>query len=270
MTTADRLWALVLRDDDGVAARGRRTARVVDPDRPGCCGWPVPRAATAPGCSPSTTTPAAALAEALLARLHDRPTQVTVSLGPLPVLDPVVERLCMALQDWSIDGSAEVPVVRRSGPPEATEYLTPSVRRTLRKVSNRLRTDGVDSQVAFTRERHRIIAAAAGHGARLPRPRRGARRRRGRLRRRAPGAGLAAVRRPDRALAGQAGLEVATLTFDGQLAAYVVGFDDGHAYRVMDGRFVSCLGPLLPRPAARDRGAAADDRRPVQARRSTG
>src|SRR5947208_2983328 len=53
----------------------------------------------------------------------------------------------------------------------------------------------------------------------------------------APGWPLFAARM--RALAGQAGLEVGTLTLDGQLAAYVVGFDDGRSYRVMDGRFVS-------------------------------
>jgi CelD/BcsL family acetyltransferase involved in cellulose biosynthesis len=171
---------------------------------------------------------------------------VTLSLGPLPVLDPVVERLCMALQDWSIDGSAEVPVVRRSGPSEASEYLTPSVRRTLRKVSNRLRTDGVASQVAFTRERHRIIAL-------LPEMARAYRDRdeaHGVVEDRfdsslhAPGWPLFAAR--VRALAGQAGLEVATLTFDGELAAYVVGFDDGHAYRVMDGRFVSAWARYSP------------------------
>ena len=49
-----------------------------------------------------------------------------------------------------------------------------------------------------------------------------------------------------RALAGQGGMEVGTLTFDGELAAYVVAFDDGHSYRVMDGRFVSAWARYSP------------------------
>ena len=245
MTTADRMWALVLRDDDGVP---HAAAVLLE-------SWtqtgPLLRLAGAEGGYRTgllavDDDAAAALAEALLARLRDRPTNVTVSLGPLPVLDPVVERLCMALQDWSIDGSAEVPVVRRSGPSEATEYLTPSVRRTLRKVSNRLRTDGVESQITFTRERHRIIALLP-HMALAYRDRDEAH---GVVEDafdnalQAPGWPLFAARM--RALAGQAGLEVGTLTLDGQLAAYVVGFDDGRAYRVMDGRFVSAWARYSP------------------------
>jgi CelD/BcsL family acetyltransferase involved in cellulose biosynthesis len=242
MTTADRLWAVVLRDDDAVP---RAAAVLLE-------SWtatgPVLRLAGAEGGYRSRLLAvdddaAAALAEAVLDRLHDRPTPVTVSLGPLPALDPVVERLCMALQEWSVDGSAEVPVVRRSGPPEATEYLTSSVRRTLRKVGNRLRSDGVRSEVSFTRERHRIIALLPGmslayhdrdeaHGVVED------------AFDDAPGWPLFAARM--RALAGQAGVEVATLTLDGQLAAYVVGFDDGRAYRVMDGRFVSAWARYSP------------------------
>lgn len=242
MTTADRLWALVLRDDDGVP---QAAAVLLE-------SWtsvgPVLRLAGAEGGYRTRLLAvdddaAAALAEALLARLRDRPTQVTVSLGPLPVLDPVVERLCMALQDWSIDGSAEVPVVRRSGPSEATEYLTPSVRRTLRKVTNRLRSDGVESQIAFTRERHRIIALLP-HMALAYRDRDEAHGVVEDTLDDAPGWPLFASR--VRALAGQAGLEVGTLTFEGQLAAYVVGFDDGRSYRVMDGRFVSAWGRYSP------------------------
>ena len=43
-------------------------------------------------------------------------------------------------------------------------------------------------------------------------------------------------------------MEVATLDLDDELAAYVVGFDDGHSYRVMDGRFISFVGALLTGP----------------------
>lgn len=242
MTTADRLWTLVLRNDDGVPHAAAVLLESWSPT------GPVLRLAGAEGGYRTRMLAvdddaAAALAEALLSRLQDRRTPVTLALGPLPALDPVVERLCMALQDWSVDGSAQVPVVRRSGPSEATEYLTASVRRTLRKVSNRLRADGVHSEVSFTRERHRIIALLpeiafayrdrdAAHGVVED------------AWDDAPGWPLFAAR--VRALAGQAGLEVGTLSLAGQLAAYVVGFDDGRSYRVMDGRFVSAWGRYSP------------------------
>ena len=136
-----------------------------------------------------------------------------------------------------------MPVVRRSGPSEATEYLNPSVRRTLRKVRNRLGADGIDSTITFTRERHHILrllpsmalayrdrAEAHGLGAHDE----------------TEAAGWSLFAGRVKALAGQGGMEVATLELDGELAAYVVGFDDGHAYRVMDGRFVSSWARYSP------------------------
>ena len=237
---ADQAWAVVLRDDEGLAAAGALLLETWTP------AGPALRLAGAEGGYRTAMLAvdddsAGALVEALLARLHDRSASFGLSLGPVNPLDAVVERMSSALQDWALDGSSEVPVVRRSGLPEATEYLSPSVRRTLRKVRNRLRTDGVDSQISFTRERHRILRLLPAmalayrdrdeaHGLGMPDD--------------APGWSLFAAR--VKALAGQGGMEVATLTFDGELAAYVVGFDDGHSYRVMDGRFVSSWARYSP------------------------
>ena len=190
---------------------------------------------------------ATALADALLVALRDRGISFGLALGPVDVRDPVVERMSVALQDWALDGSSEVPVVRRSGPSEATEYLTPSVRRTLRKVRNRIETDGVESRITFTRERHRILGLLPAmavayrdrdeaHGLSSAEPENDAN----------EPAGWSLFAARVRALAGQAGMEVATLELDGELAAYVVGFDDGHAYRVMDGRFVSSWARYSP------------------------
>jgi hypothetical protein len=237
---ADDVWAIVLRDEAGEAGAAAVVLETWTP------AGPALRLAGAEGGYRTTMLAvdedaAAGLSEALLARLQDRRAPFRLALGPVDQVDPVVERMSMALQDWALDGSSEIPVVRRTGAPEATEYLSPSVRRTLRKVRNRLRTDGVDSQVSFTRERHRILRLLPGmamayqdrdeaHGVGPADE--------------APGWSLFAAR--VKALAGQGGMEVATLTFDGELAAYVVGFDDGRSYRVMDGRFVSSWARYSP------------------------
>ncbi|MDX6254300.1 MAG: hypothetical protein QOJ11_634 [Frankiales bacterium] len=237
---ADHVWAIVLNDEDGEAC-----AAAVFLETWTSVG-PVLRLAGAEGGYRTAMLAldgdaAAGLSEALLARLQDRGSPFGLALGPVDEVDPVVGRMSIALQDWALDGSSEIPVVRRTGVPEATEYLSPSVRRTLRKVRNRLRTDGVESQVSFTRERHRILRLLPSmalayqdrdeaHGLGPADE--------------APGWSLFAAR--VKALAGQGGMEVGTLTFDGELAAYVVGFDDGHAYRVMDGRFVSSWARYSP------------------------
>lgn len=240
--TATGVWALVLRDEDYEAQAAAVLLELATPSGPAL------RLAGAEGGYRTSmlaldAAAAAALAEALLAVLRDRAASFGVALGPVDVRDPVVERMSIALADWALDGSSEVPVVRRLGPSEATEYLTPSVRRTLRKVRNRLETDGIESTVTFTRERHRILALLPGmalayrdrdaaHG--LP------------ASDQVEPAGWALFAARVKALAGQGGMEVATLTLDGELAAYVVGFDDGHAYRVMDGRFVSSWARYSP------------------------
>jgi CelD/BcsL family acetyltransferase involved in cellulose biosynthesis len=248
LATTDRCWALVLRDDDGEA---RAAAVLLETWTP---SGPALRLAGAEGGYRTALLSvdgdaAGALAEALVALVQDRVGSFGLALGPVDLTDPVVERMSMALSDWVLDGSSEVPVVRRAGPPEATEYLSPSVRRTLRKVRNRLHTDGIDAQVSFTRERHRILRLLPGmalayhdrdaaHG--LP----GQGETNDYDMDDTPGWPLFAAR--VKALAGQGGMEVATLHFDGELAAYVVGFDDGHAYRVMDGRFISSWARYSP------------------------
>ena len=244
--TATGVWALVLRDEDGEAQAAVVLLELATP------AGPALRLAGAEGGYRTSmlaidTHAAAALAEALLTTLRLRGASFNLGLGPVDVRDPVVERMSIALQDWALDGSSEVPVVRRTGPSEASEYLTPSVRRTLRKVRNRLETDGIGYVTTFTRERHHILRllpgmalayrdrdeahglSAAAHESGPNEP-----------------AGWSLFASRVKALAGQGGMEVATLDLDGELAAYVVGFDDGHAYRVMDGRFVSSWARYSP------------------------
>jgi len=244
--TAQHAWGLVLRDDEGEAHAAAVLLELSTPSGPAL------RLAGAEGGYRTAMLSlddhaAAALAESLLAVLQGRGSSFGLALGPVDVLDPVVERMSMAVQDWALDGSSEVPVVRRAGPAEATEYLTPSVRRTLRKVRNRLHSDGIASQITFTRERHHILRLLPGM-ALAYRDRDEAHGLSGVLPESAtsndPGWSLFAAR--VKALAGQGGIEVATLELDGELAAYVVGFDDGHAYRVMDGRFVSSWARYSP------------------------
>ena len=177
--------------------------------------------------------PAAALAESLLPSCSGRGDSFEpAELGPVDVLDPVVERMA-----WPVAGLGPRRVAPRSrrrgepGRPRPPSTSPRASRRTLRKVRNRLATDGIDSQVTFTRERHRNPAAAAGMALAY----------RDRDEAAALGSDLEIARPATtwlamfaarvKALAGQGGMEVATLDLDGELAAYVVGFDDGHVYR---------------------------------------
>ena len=221
--TATGTWAIVLRDEDGEAQAAAVLLELATPSGPAL------RLAGAEGGYRTAMLAlddyaATALADALLVALRDRGISFGLALGPVDVRDPVVERMSVALQDWALDGSSEVPVVRRSGPSEATEYLTPSVRRTLRKVRNRIETDGVESRITFTRERHRILGLLPAmavayrdrdeaHGLSSAEPENDAN----------EPAGWSLFAARVRALAGQAGMEVATLELDGELAAYVVG-----------------------------------------------
>jgi Acetyltransferase (GNAT) domain len=136
-----------------------------------------------------------------------------------------------------------IPMIRRElGLDEATDYLSPAMRRTLRKATNRLATDHRTFDVRFTRSHSEIRALMPAleeshrnrdhdHGRSSDLDDNDTRQTwRSRL--------------TDLALDGM--LEVATAHIDGTLAAHVIGIRDGGMYRVLEGHFVTAWARYAP------------------------
>ncbi|HTW20245.1 MAG TPA: GNAT family N-acetyltransferase [Mycobacteriales bacterium] len=166
-----------------------------------------------------------ALADALLGAPRD------FTLGPVgqsPALASLLRELPIGL---TIEHQP-VPVVS-AGHPNGIG-MSHGVERTLRKARNRMKADGLEWAIDVTGEGPEITTA-------LPllesicRDRDHA------------GGRLSPLDQPDRrrlwhrrvlALAASGRLRLATLRLDGQLAAYVLGIEDGRSYRVLEGRYV--------------------------------
>jgi Acetyltransferase (GNAT) domain len=139
--------------------------------------------------------------------------------------------------------SDPIPMIRREpGLDQALDYLAPAMRRTLRKATNRLTTDGYSLDVRFTRshgEIQRLMPA-------LEESHRNRDHDRGRTSDLDDEDGLHTwrARLTDLALDGL--LEVATARIDGALAAHVVGVRDDATYRVLEGHYVTAWGRYAP------------------------
>src|SRR5207247_2244467 len=79
-----------------------------------------------------------------------------VALGPLELGSLAVDSFVEALPGAVCTPVDPIPVVRRGMSGDVAEYLSPSVRRTLRKAQNRLARDGRSLTVRFSRDRNRI------------------------------------------------------------------------------------------------------------------
>ena len=180
------------------------------------------------------------LATHLEAALLARPHLGSVQLGPLPAEDPRVTAFAAGLGILDVGPAAPIPVVRQRGQ-EAVDYLTPGLQRTLRKAANRLRADGrtVATDVVTDRDticgclpelarHHQARDHAHGRDSAVDDP-----------------TGLALWRHRAEALLDD-GLELARLTIDGNLAAYVLGVPDRTTYRLLDGRFVGPWARYAP------------------------
>lgn len=176
------------------------------------------------------------LGAALLARPH----LGSVQLGPLPAGDRRVSAFAAGLAIVDVVPADPIPVVAQ-GSPDVVDYLTPGMRRTLRKAGNRLRADGRTTATDVVTDQstirgwlpelarhHQARDHAHGRDSAVDDP-----------------AGAALWHRRAEALL-DIGLEMARLTIDGQLAAYVLGVHDGTTYRLLDGRFVSAWARYAP------------------------
>jgi len=176
----------------------------------------------------------------LEAALLARPHLGSVELGPLPADDPLVSSFARGLGIVDVVPTDPIPVVAQ-GSPDVVDYLTPGMRRTLRKAANRLRADGRTTATDVVTDQatirgwlpelarhHQARDHAHGRDSTVDDP-----------------SGAALWHRRAESLL-DLGLELARLTIDGQLAAYVLGVHDRRTYRLLDGRFVSAWARYAP------------------------
>lgn len=177
---------------------------------------------------------AAALARAVVTSLARLDGPVRLQIGPTPLTDPTARRLHGLLPGEVCAMSETIPMVRRDESTDVEDYLSEGTRRTLRKSRNRLRNDERTARVEHARDREQIIAA-------LPHVAEVTRRRDHAGGRTSPLDDIDGLRRWEGRILGLAALvdvELSTLFIDDEPAAYVVGVEDGGAYRVLEGRFV--------------------------------
>jgi len=180
---------------------------------------------------------------ALSRTLPARSSGWAVELGPL---DPGSNTLAGFLAGFPqlvpIDVDP-IPMIRREpGLDEATDYLTPAMRRTLRKATNRLATDYRTFKVHFTRSEGEIRALMPA----LEESHRNRDHDRGRASDLEDDVTLQTWRSRLTDLALDGMLEVATAHIDGTLAAHVIGIRDGDSYRVLESHFVTAWARYAP------------------------
>lgn len=186
---------------------------------------------------------ATALGVAMADLLTSTDGPLRIELGPLPAGDPTLDSLLLALPAHSSVTVIEdvVPSVRQVGA-LLDDHLSHGMLRTLRKSNNRLSTDGVVAEFRTTRDTDEILNRLPEIAA-VSRDRDHAGGRSSLLDE------LAGLRRWTARLTSLARLchlELCTLTLDGQPAAYVLGVEDGTAYRLLEGRFVMAWKRYAP------------------------
>jgi Acetyltransferase (GNAT) domain len=175
----------------------------------------------------------AALADALMAELRE------FSVGPVSQ-SPALATLLSGLPIGLIVEEIPVPVVLAAA--DLDPGMSRGMARTLRKSANRMAADGVRAEITVTDDGAEITAMlpllesisrdrdhAGGRQSPLDDP---ARRR--------------LWQRRVLALIGDGVLRLATLHLNADMAAYVLGIEDGSAYRVLEGRYVARWARYAP------------------------
>jgi CelD/BcsL family acetyltransferase involved in cellulose biosynthesis len=174
--------------------------------------------------------------------LRARDRAVLTALGPVPAQDSALADLAAGFPGAEVVSGNAVPVVERQQSALATDYLSASMRRTLRKAANRSHSDGVRTTIGFVRD-HDEIAALLPALEQLHRDRDHDQGRPSEL----DDPHDAAVWRSRLLALNEAGqLEVATLHIDSELAAHVIGVVDGDTYRVLEGVLASRFARYSP------------------------
>jgi Acetyltransferase (GNAT) domain len=166
-----------------------------------------------------------------------------VELGPIDADAASIGGFVAGFPQLDAIDVAPIPMIQREpGLDEAADYLTPAMRRTLRKATNRLETDGRTFEVRFTRGYSEICAMLPA----LEDCHRDRDHDRDRPSELDDDETRATWRRRLTGLALDGLLEIATAHVDGKLAAHVVGIRDGAIYRVLEGHFVTAWGRYAP------------------------
>jgi CelD/BcsL family acetyltransferase involved in cellulose biosynthesis len=177
-------------------------------------------------------TAASALAAGILGELRGIHGPWRLSLAQFPPADPVIRRIAGRLHQATVvpgDGSPRVRFVKGRS---IDRYLTRKLRRNSRAVLNRLRIAGLTPEFARLTEVE-AIAEALPQIDRVRRQRDEALRKTTKLN----DPQYSAFRRSViLELARRRELDMATLSIDGDMAAYAIGLLDGGSYRWWDGR----------------------------------
>lgn len=174
---------------------------------------------------------AALLGYGLRRQLQYRGAPSVVVLGPVASDTVGLPDFCANLGDAELAEDDPIPLLVRSGSAEAGDYLSSSMRRTLRKARNRLASDGRTAQIEFT-GRAEVVRASVPVLLRLHV-------------RRDHSRGIASsLDDPTDAaiwasrllgMVGPGGLELGTLRIDDELAAYVLTVRTGETLNVLEG-----------------------------------
>jgi hypothetical protein len=167
----------------------------------------------------------------------DGPRRSTVAeFGPIPADSAGLDELLAAFPELTAHPVEPIPMIQREpGLHQASDYLSDSMRRNLRKATNRLATDGRQFEVRFASSYSDVSALLPMIEA-CHRDRDHDRGRRSDL---DDPSGRQVWYSRLRALARDGLVEIATCFIDRVAAAYVIGIRDRGAYRVLEGYFAT-------------------------------
>ncbi|WP_426563150.1 GNAT family N-acetyltransferase [Angustibacter sp. McL0619] len=251
-----RVWAVAVHDQDHelraamVLLDEQRLARVLDGSDPGRSPHRlvdvVQLAGSSAGhCSAvlADDAPAARLlGHAYWEALKGRGRPVLTALGPVAPGGADLLDVAAGMPGAELVAACAVPTIERRDSPLAEDYLSASMRRTLRKAANRTNTDGRRTTLRFTADLAEIRALLPD----LERLHRDRDHDQGRISRLDDPHEVVLHRGRLTALAEAGCLEVATLRIDDELAAHVVGLLDGRTYRVLEGILASRFARYSP------------------------
>jgi CelD/BcsL family acetyltransferase involved in cellulose biosynthesis len=157
------------------------------------------------------------------------------------VRDDLVARAFAASAGIDAAAAPGVPALVPEDGPDLAAYLSHGMLRTLRKARNRFGADDRKAEVVLTRRDEEIVVSLPA----LERIYRDRDQHHGSASL-VDGSEVTAWRARIRRLREHRCLELATLTVDGDLAAYVLGIVDGPWYRVLDGRMDGAFARYAP------------------------
>src|SRR4051812_4985752 len=235
----DHAWAVTVRRTSGQLA-----GVAVFVDRWVDCSRVVTLAGTEGGFGGTVMSESAAaaveLARAIAVGLVDR--GYAADIGPVRGARRVLVELAEILAGRAVLEDEPIPHLRRCAGPELAAYVSHNMRKTLRRASNRFRTDGLRPRLEFTSEPTEVNALlpslasayqdrdhAKGRPSQLDTPE-----------------GRQAWEQRLLQLVESGWGEVVSLRVDDTLVAYVVGIRDGSWYGIREGRFLTSFNRYAP------------------------